>query len=117
MSEKTQVTDKLVKALNKNPDILVWKRFSGRFGNKGYPDITGLVNLINKTNKTNNFKIAIRVEIECKLPGNKPTKIQQSYLTKFKNLGCICFWTDDYKLGLEEFNRQLKHIQLILNKS
>ena len=110
MTEKQQVTDKLVKHLNLIPDVLVWKRFSGRFGNKGKPDITGLVNIA-KTGSKTNFKIAIRIEIECKLPGKKPTKIQASWLKKFKDHGCICFWTDDYKKALKEFTSQLMTIQ------
>ncbi len=102
MTEKRTVTDPLIKRLNNRPDTTVWKRFSGRFGNKGKPDITGVVNL-----SQNGIKLGVRVEIECKALGKKPTKIQAKYLKDFKELNCVCFWTDDYKTGLLEFERQI----------
>ena len=106
MTEKTQVTNKLVKSLNSHSNTLVWKRFSGRFGLKGYPDVTGMTSL-----DINGVKTAIRIEIECKLPGNIPTKIQASHLKRFRALGALCFWCDDYKKGLTEFDRQLNNIK------
>ncbi len=92
--EKT-LTNKIINKLNKNKAIWVRKRYnSGMTGTKGWPDITGTICLNN---------IGVRIEIEVKQPGKKPTKIQYARLRRFRKLGCIAFWTDDFKKAQTQF--------------
>ena len=48
----------------------------GYIHNKGQPDVTGCIQ-------------GIRIELEGKLPGNKPTPLQKSMLRKWKAAGAI----------------------------
>jgi hypothetical protein len=95
MLEKT-ISNSIIKYLNKHyTNALVVKRWStGSSGNTGYPDITGSIN-------------GIRVEIEVKTPGNKPTKLQYSRIKKLQGLNIIAFWTDSLESCVERLDREL----------
>jgi len=96
--EKT-LTNRIVKKLNSDPRIWVRKRYtSGMTGTKGWPDITGIVKL-----SLNRLEVGIRIEIEIKQTGKKPTQIQYNRLRKFRKLGCIAFWTDDFDSCQSQF--------------
>ena len=98
------VTNPLIKALNKLPMTQVWKRHSsGSSNNTNKPDVTG-------------SHYGIRLEIEVKRPGKKPRSGQYKELRKFRKLGCIAFWTDDVQDGLDQLafwykviNREIEH--------
>lgn len=72
--EKT-ITKNCIKRLNSIDKCFVYKRW-GRANDRGKPDITGA------------YK-GIRVEIEIKRPGGTLTKLQKSWLDKWKSLGAI----------------------------
>jgi hypothetical protein len=80
--EKT-ITNAIIKMINTEyPNGLARKRFSGgSTNNVGEPDITASV-------------CGIRVEIEVKQPGKKPSKLQLSRLSRLQKKGCIAFWAD-----------------------
>ena len=95
------ITNKIIAKLNSNPGIWVRKRLSsGSTGTKGYPDITGIVQV-----NLNSLLIGIRLEIEVKQPGKKPTANQYSKLRKFRKLGAISFWCD----SVESCEKQLDY--------
>ena len=48
----------------------------GHIHNKGHPDVTGCIN-------------GIRIELEGKIPGKKPTPLQASMLRKWEAAGAI----------------------------
>jgi len=96
--EKT-LTNKIINKLNKDTDTWVRKRLSsGMSGTTGWPDITGVKKL-----NLNSLEIGVRIEIEVKQPGKKPTTIQYSRLRRFRKLGAICFWTDDLDNCMKQF--------------
>jgi hypothetical protein len=97
--EKT-LTNKIINKLNKDKHIWVRKRYnSGMTGTKGWPDVTGVIKF-----PINGHHVGIRVEIEVKQPGKKPTTNQYSRLRKFRKLGCIAFWTDDFETCMQQFH-------------
>lgn len=98
--------------LNKQAKIKIYayKRIgSGMSANTGMPDISGCVScqINNSPNNSPNL-IAIRLEIEVKLPGKKPTDRQAYFIEKYASLGCIAFWTDDISDCMEQLLNQLK---------
>jgi hypothetical protein len=72
---EAKLNKNVVDALNKLPGVFVRKRFGG-VGQKGQPDITGIAR-------------GIRVEIEGKLPGKKPTPKQKYWLDLWGKYGAI----------------------------
>lgn len=63
------------------PESFARKRLAGP-NQKGQPDITGCIQ-------------GIRIELEGKLDGNKPTPIQKNWLKKWSNAGAYVgvYWT------------------------
>jgi len=106
--EKT-ITNAIIRRLNKDPRIWVRKRYnSGMTGTKGWPDITGIVCL-----QVQNRQIGVRIEIEVKQFGKKPTVIQYNRLRKFRKLGCIAFWTDDLEKCMISFQHWCNNIGIM----
>lgn len=66
---------KVVKWLNTLPNTYAYKRLGGP-ANKGEPDITGCSH-------------SVRIELEGKVPGGKPTKLQLKKLERWKKAGAI----------------------------
>lgn len=92
------ISNAIIKEINSMPCCFVRKRYSnGSSGTTGWPDITGSIH-------------GIRLEIESKQPGKKPTKLQYSKLRKLKKLGCIAFWTDNKAHAISELLRQYDEI-------
>lgn len=65
------------------------KVHGGMYGNTGEPDIDCV------------YK-GRSIKIEVKRKGNKPTKIQESIMRKWKEAGCLAFWTDDIDIVIQE---------------
>ena len=93
--EKT-ITNKIIKSINKAYQFgLVSKRLSnGSTSNTGEPDIFGSVN-------------GIRIEIEVKQPGKRPSKLQLSRLRKLQKANIIAFWADDHDVCMLELQNRL----------
>lgn len=93
--EKT-ITNAIIKMINAEyPNGMARKRFSGgSTNNVGEPDITGSV-------------CGIRVEIEVKQPGAKPSKLQLSRLRKLQRHGCIAFWADSKQNAKAQLDQAL----------
>ncbi len=94
--EKT-ISNQIIKYINKNyPLSEARKRLStGSSNNTGYPDITGSV-------------CGIRIEIEVKQPGKKPSKLQLSRLKKLKQLNIIAFWADNLESAIGQLDQALE---------
>lgn len=88
--------------LNTIPGVKVWRQNTGgmsgehngkkwymKFGQKGQADITGICN-------------GIRVEIEVKRPGEKPTDDQRDWLRIIGMHFGIAFWTDSIERCVTE---------------
>jgi hypothetical protein len=73
MASEATLNKNAVAALNKLPGVFVKKRWGGP-GQKGQVDITGIVVVRG---------FGVRIELEGKLPGERPTKIQQHWLDKW----------------------------------
>lgn len=69
--------------INTIPGAWAYKRRGG-VGNRGMPDISGCL-------------FSIRIEMEGKLPGNKPTRLQQYFLDLFQKQGCISGWYTSFE--------------------
>ncbi len=68
------ISKSIIKAINDMPGCFARKRYSnGSSGTTGWPDITGAI-------------LGIRLEIEAKQPGKKPSKLQFSKIRKFEEL-------------------------------
>lgn len=89
--------------LNTIPGVKVWRQNTGavvseykgkkrfmRFGQKGQADITGLTNS------------GVRIEIEIKRGGEKPTDAQLDWLRTMWSYGAITFWTDSIERCVEQ---------------
>lgn len=74
MKEAT-LNKNVVAALNRIDGCLARKR-SAHINNKGQPDVTGCIR-------------GIRFELEGKLEGNRPTKIQRKRLREWEDAGAI----------------------------
>jgi hypothetical protein len=99
MALEKKITNQIIKELNKDPSIWVRKRLTtGMSGTLGWPDITGI-----KETEINGQSFGIRIEIEVKRPGKKPSDIQYSRLRGFRRLGAIAFWTDEIYDCLKQF--------------
>ncbi len=98
MLEKS-ITNQVIKQLNKYSNVWVRKRHTtGMSGTIGWPDITGTVTIYR-----NDFEFGIRIEIEMKKPGKKPTQNQYSRLRRFRKMGAIAFWADNYEQAVTQF--------------
>ena len=64
--------------INTIPGAWAYKRL-GSVGNKGMPDVSGHIR-------------AVRIELEGKLPGEKPTPKQAYFIAKFQADGVIAGW-------------------------
>ncbi len=84
------ITKKCLEWVNTLPTTYCYKRKAGP-GRKGEPDISGASH-------------GIRIEIEMKAPGNKPTDLQKHKLKVWATVGCICGWVD----SLESFKSLVK---------
>ena len=118
MLEKT-ITNKIIKRLNEDPHLFVWKRHSGQFDNlNGYPDIEGVYSLpITHDPDQEPYLIAIRVEIEMKKPGEKPRKLQKSRLRKLKRVGCISGWATSVSEARKLIDEQVAFIKEKIDQS
>ena len=98
------ITDSIISNLNKYSHVWVRKRHTtGMSGTIGWPDITGIIKL-----EINGLKFGIRIEIEVKKPGKKPTQVQYSRLRRFRKLGAITFWTDGLEDCMSKFELWVK---------
>lgn len=68
--------------------VKVRKRHGGAYGTSGEPDIEGCIN-------------GMCIQIEVKVPGNRPTKLQEVRLQEWSDAGACAFWTDDVDDALE----------------
>jgi len=75
MSEKS-IVNSILKYLNSLPQCRAEKTWGGGYGNAGKPDITGCLN-------------GRRFELEVKMPGKKPTKLQEVVLEQWRKAGAI----------------------------
>jgi len=96
MNLEKNITNSIIRAINNLPGHMASKRLSnGATSSKGYPDITGVIELqIQPKGRPESLQLGVRLEIEVKQPGKKPTKIQYARLRSFRRLNCIAFWTD-----------------------
>lgn len=62
---------------------LVWKYHGSVYGIKGFPDLFGMLP-----------HVPIFFAIEVKVPGNKPTPVQNKVLTQITSHGGVAFWAD-----------------------
>lgn len=76
MQREARLSAAIVKRLNAMPGTLVRKRHGSAFATAGDPDITGCCR-------------GHHVEIEVKLPGEAPTKIQERRLAEWAAAGAI----------------------------
>jgi len=95
MTEKN-ITNRIIKRIHTTyPMSHVRKRLStGATNTTGWPDITGHI-------------AGIRVEIEVKQPGCKPTKIQRSKIRKFNKNNCIAIWCDSVESCIRKLDYRL----------
>lgn len=77
MKEST-LNEKVKKWINSLPGGWAYKRL-GSYGNRGMPDISGAIH-------------GIRIEIEGKLPGNRPTPKQQHTIDTLAKADIITGW-------------------------
>lgn len=92
------ITNKIIDAINELPGREVRKRrSSGSTNNTGEPDVTGTTCV-----RLGSLAVGIRLEIEVKQPGKKPTALQYSKLKDFRRLGAIAFWADSVNSALEQ---------------
>jgi hypothetical protein len=100
--EKESTLNKnVVKWLNSLPRCMAKKR-AGNVANRGQPDITGCIN-------------GFRIELEGKIGNNKPTRLQNHWLAKWKAAGAITgvYWSlEDAK---KIINDELKNKKTLLN--
>ena len=93
--EKT-ISNKIIKYINSIPNSFARKRHTSLSSNTlGWPDITGSI-------------YGIRIEIETKQPGKKPTKLQLNRLKYFQKLNCISFWCDSLPSAKKQLKMQIK---------
>ena len=79
MAGEATLNKNVVTALNKLPGVFVKKRWAGP-GQKGQVDITGIACIEG---------LGVRIELEGKLPGEKPTRLQLYWLKKWEQYGAI----------------------------
>ena len=79
-SEKT-ITKNILKNIRTIEGVRVSKRSTG-WNRTGEPDVTGC------------YK-GVRFELELKVPGKKPTKLQQKRLDEWRESGAVVYWTDN----------------------
>jgi hypothetical protein len=79
-----------------------WYKRHGGPGRRGEPDISGCVQ-------------GIRCEIEMKVPGNKPTDLQDFKIREWESCGAISFWTDSVDGFMHNLFNQLKQRGIELN--
>jgi len=78
----------IIKKLNKHPSTLVRCRSADSVGHfAGDPDITGSID-------------GFHVEIEVKVPGEKPTRLQYERLHNWYFTGACCTWVDSIEEAL-----------------
>lgn len=78
MSE-TNITNRIMKEINRHDGCLVIKKHNNQHGRKGEPDLLGSIH--------GRF-----IAIEVKQPGKKPTKIQQARLRQWRAAGAVAIW-------------------------
>ena len=107
--KESSISKGLITALNKLPGCKVKKRL-GSIGNSGEPDITG-TQLIGPES----MGLGLRIEIEVKRPGQKPTAKQFSKIDFYTRTGAISFWCDSIETGLALYqdilNQKIKLIR------
>jgi len=82
MSE-TNLQKRTIKKLRKHVGGWWTKVHGGPFQRRGLPDIFGSVN-------------GLFIAIELKMPGNKPTELQEEAMKKIReDGGALCFWSQD----------------------
>ena len=102
---EAEVLADCMKRLNKYPHIWAWRRtvattnVGGRWirvGQKGMVDVEGIV-----TVEMEHFTAGIRLEVEIKRLGKKPTDDQAAWLAATGSHGAIAFYADSVEM-LEE---------------
>jgi len=84
------ISNQIISHINNLPGGFAHKRLSnGSTSTNGWPDITGSIKLL-----LNGQEMAVRLEIESKIPGKFPDPLQYAMLRKFRRLGMIAFWTN-----------------------
>ena len=74
--KEIQLVHKIINWINQHENAHARKQHGGMYGTIGEPDITGCVN-------------GRRIEIEVKLPGNEPTKIQLHRMKEWERCGAL----------------------------
>jgi len=92
--KETKLNKKVADWINTLPNGYAYKRL-GYIHNKGQPDITGCIK-------------GIRIEIEGKLPGNKPTPLQANRLKKWAAAGAITGVYDSFEKAQKIIIKGLK---------
>ena len=97
MPKEKSISNAIIKAIHaKYPQSQVRKRLTtGSSSTTGWPDITGHIS-------------GIRIEIETKLPGEKPRKLQLSRIRKFNKYNCIAFWADSVESCMSQLKARLQ---------
>lgn len=79
MASEKSIERAILNWLNSLDNCFAYSRHGDQFSIKGNPDITGCL-------------AGRHIEIEVKLPGKKPTKIQFAVMEKWERAGAIVGW-------------------------
>lgn len=86
-SNESAFKDAICKRLRAN-DIFCWRAGAGPYSPAGVPDILAI-------------RFGRLIAIEAKMPGKKPTSLQQRWLDDLNAAGAQAFWADDMQLIVE----------------
>lgn len=84
---ETKLVNKILKTLNNMPNVRAEKLHGSAYGSQKL-DLFGA-------------KDGKLFYLEVKVPGNKPTKRQESTIRKWQEVGVLCTWVDSVDQTLE----------------
>ena len=90
---EARLTARIVAYLKTVPGCVVEKRHGSPYGKGGQPDVSGCVPVkaFRKAGAGGYTQpVGQRFEIEVKMPGNKPTILQEQRLAEWRESGAVC---------------------------
>jgi hypothetical protein len=81
--KETTITNKVLKEINALPRAKALKRHGSVFGKAGEPDIDASIG-------------GRSVQIEMKVPGERPTDLQTKRLAEWAASGAVAFWATSW---------------------
>ena len=97
------IVQKVIRAINAIPHSVAYKRYGGPT-QAGQPDVTGAI-------------AGFRIELEGKIPGKKPTMLQEISIKRWKEKGCISGWFQSVNEAMEIIHLELISIKRFTNGS